>query len=787
MADSYGNIIYSSWRTHTAAWVVSETATQATIRVQARLQTVNNWTLSVNASALVNCDGQSTTGSGSGTTGTNGEFTVLSHDFTVNKTENSRQVDCGSNITTTYNPGTSYASVNVTIAGITYNKPNAPKNVVWKRSSDSKATGSWTTNADNANLKPWKQVIVDRIEYLNGATSGSSWKNLITANGSTTSYTDSTLKTNGKYMYAVYSRNNAGDSSHVNSAYMYTTPAAPKSVVVSAATSTSTTVTVDLSNTYSTKALIQVKDSDGEWSDVTTVTLSSGKATYTDTNPPAGTVTYRARGILSSGGNNSTTLSGSWTTSNTITNICAPNAPKITSPVTGAYVVNQPFTISWIPNHPDNSAQSNAEIEITNPDGETTLYSELMSNTSTLWTPTLVGTYTVRVHTKGVVDAWGAWSDYVTIKTGYAPTIVITSPTDSTSDIPLTVTWSVSDTTGITIQQAWLSNADNEQIENDVTASDRSTTFNGLENQSSWTIHITSTNGLGLSTTVTKEIFIEYTPPAPCTPHVSTGDDGTARISVEFNHTYPHTVEQSEWTQWLGTKNASQSALADFYTRWNGEENNSTSWLVTLDEGEWCPDTEYVKVYRENEDGSLTPIMDHLVEGQLVIDGLPPLNVPVTYQFVSVAASGAETVTEATATIECNGAMFNFVDGNISGTPLKVEYDYNQTTDSKHPTEEYHFATTDQLPYSYSLNQYDQTASVSGTFLWSSETYKKLRNIAETYSYCYWRDPFGACSYVKIDQSFKIIADGSKHISWSASLTRLTWLAETQEVAGMVA
>lgn len=827
MAEAYGGIIASAWRTHTVASVVSQTNTKATIRVQSYLQCVNNWTMSVTASALVNCDGQSTTGSGTGTTGTNGQFVVLSHDFTVDKSENARQVDCGSNITCTYNAGTSYASCYVEIAGITYSVPDAPTNVKWERSSETVMKGSWTNKPDNANLKAYKQISLDRIEFLGKATS-SQWKNIGVLSGTSTTFSASGLKSNACYMFSINSRNNAGDSSHVNSAYMYTTPAAP-SIAVEKTAETSVKVTVTATNcacvtgshaSAKAVAVIERQTGDGDWTALTSVAFANGIATYTD-DATAGMYTYRAAVSVPSNTSNSSTLISEYATSETLVTICAPNAPLITSP---ASVVETSITqtITWIKNHPDGSAQSAAQVEITDTTG-TAETSNIAGATSSLtWTPTVDGTYTVRVRTKGLHAEWGAWSDYLTVRAAAKPVVTITAPTVNTSDLPLTVKWAVADVTGVASQRVWLSNS-GQTIDATVDKNTRTVTFDALENNSDWLINIQATNGAGLTSLVTKKITIEYVPPAPADVTV-TADSDNARTVVNINThsqqiTFVATVPDlpagaqlfcyGEWAEpvWSPSSRATlvkqedgtykgsvDVTVADgekvkarlIYSfngknTWEKEENQcsitiqrSSVYHLTWDDASVMsePGTTAVTIYRENSDGTRKLIGDSLGDNVQAVDNLPPLNVPVTYELVHTAASGAQTIEERTVTINCAGGMFNF---GRSLTPLKIEYDYEQSTDWQQSTEEYHFATDNPLPYSYSLNELDQTGSVSGTFLWNAETYQKLREICETEAYVYFRDPFGSSSYNKFKPSLKITGDGSKHLQFSMSLTRLAW------------
>ena len=82
-------------------------------------------------------------------------------------------------------------------------------------------------------------------------------------------------------------------------------------------------------------------------------------ASWEDEEAPAGTVRYRARAVKSG-------LKGPWTESNEVTTICPPLAPSIRG-VRAAYATGSTATLEWVPNHPDGSAQTSAEVQVTTP------------------------------------------------------------------------------------------------------------------------------------------------------------------------------------------------------------------------------------------------------------------------------------------------------------------------------------------------------------------------------------------------------------------------------------
>lgn len=328
MADGYGNIV-GYWRVHCAAWVTSYDDTSDVIHAEARWQSIAaGWDYRGFVAATVWINGQQvghTDNSGSRYIN-NSEVTVLTGDLRVGKVDNARNINCSASIyfPSSYHGGTSNASCGVPVGGINYHNPDPPKNVAWTRVDDSAANLTWQSNWNNEALKPWKQVVIDRWMASDGAANAT-WGNVAVLNWDVVNYRATGLKANSKIGFALYSRNQRGDSSHVNMTYLYTTPSAPaRFEAVKSAKSVE--LSCDVSNTYAYRLEVQRKSNlQPDWETIIDDWTPGAKtpAQTLDADPPDGTVTYRVRATrpIYNDDTSKGVLYGPWLESNTVTTI----------------------------------------------------------------------------------------------------------------------------------------------------------------------------------------------------------------------------------------------------------------------------------------------------------------------------------------------------------------------------------------------------------------------------------------------------------------------------------
>lgn len=733
MADGYGNQV-GYWRVHVAAWVTSYTDTTDTIHVEARWQSVAaGWDYSGWVSAWVWINGQQVnyTGNSGNKYINNSEVVVLSGDLTVAKVDNARNITCKAQINWNgFHPGSSSASCSVPVGGIAYKAPNPPKNVKWSRVDDSKVNCTWQAAYDNAALKPWKQIIMDRCAGSNGAAIGA-WGAVATLNWDATNYSYTGLKKNSKYGFRMLARNQAGDSSHVTSSYIYTTPDPPKSVTAVKTGDRTVQVTADATNTYTWSIDFERQVNGGDWETISTGLVGT-KITFTDTNAPGGTLRYRARCWRFIYGDGGDGLFGAYTTSNEVTTITPPLAPAVSCDQGAVAPTNTALVLRWTPNHPDGTAQTSAEVEVTGQSGDTT--TTTITGDSTQWTRTAslqtVGTVKFRVRTKGLDPDWGAWSAYVEVRIANPPSVVINGPASPVTAMPFTIAWSVADSTGVSMQTV-------EIIRNGSVVYTRQpgTGVRELEitsadflpsNGDQLQIRVSVRGGSTLTAMASVLVDVEYTPP------------DYPQVNIQYT--------------------------ADFSTVIN----------VVFGTGDDVPETKYATVYRVNPDGSEKLIADNLMDGQQCIDVLPPLNIGYTYRVTSHAESGSTQDKIVSTVCESGFAVLNY--GADAGSSLLLGYDLSVDHRVSHSTSEFWFASGDSsLPVSYSTSQLNREINADSVFEWDGDLYLRLLNFADEWSYAWYREPSGRTCRVKLDMDVSVDTTERKDIHCALSMIELAW------------
>lgn len=800
MADDYGNQV-GYWRVHVAAWVTSYTDTTDTIHVEARWQSVAaGWDYSGWVAATVWINGQQVnhTGNSGNKYINNSEVTVLTGDLTVAKTDNARSITCSASIAWNgFHPGTSNASCSVPVGGINYKAPNPPKNVKWTRVDDTKIKTTWQANYDNGALKPWKQIILAKREGRDGGNWGT-WSDQgggkgTVLNWDATNYSWTGLRSNARYQFSAYARNQADDSSHVDSQVIYTTPAAAKSVTAVKTGDRVVQVTADVSNTYASWVSLWRRVNGGDWEAVQKdgahyrLAPSNGKCVFTDSDAPGGTLEYECyvrRVIYGDGSGMSTplddTLCSTAKVSNSVTTITPPLAPTVSCDQGAVAPTNTALTFRWTPNHPDGTAQTSAEVEVTRQDG--TVGTETVAGATTSYTRAAslqtVGTVKFRVRTKGLDPDWGAWSSYVEVRVADPPSVVINGPASPVTAMPFTIAWSVADSTGVSMQTV-------EIIRNGSVVYTRQpgTGVRELEitsadflpsNGDQLQIRVSVRGGSTLTAMASVLVDVEYTPPASPTVNIQYDTNLNGVIQLVFNRTEPGTITQEYWTRSEGEPDNSPSVLANFYTVSLGEPDNSPSVLVPLSEGEWRPETTYATVYRVNPDGSQTLIADNLGDGQQCIDPLPPLNVGFAYQVTAHSESGATQNVTVQTVCESGFAALNY--GADAGGSLLLGYDLSVDHRVSHSTSEFWFASGDSsLPVSYSTSQLNREISADSVFEWDGDLYLRLLGFADDQSYAWYREPSGRTCYVKLDMDVSVDTTERKDIHCALSMIELAW------------
>lgn len=486
----------------------------------------------------------------------NGTTTLATATFDVTRGASDKTAHIGAYAegggTGIYAGGTDYAWLNVTVPKVL--APNAPTGCTATYVSDSQASVSWTNGTTDSD-HPRDATLVERKDGSND------WAQVASVGGSATSYTDNGISANTQYQYRVRAKNAAGYSAYSTGVSIYTTPAAPASVTLDK--TAATTVQVDVTGTWGYAVTYDVEstyDGGSTWATVATSTSLPYSATVN-----AGTVQFRVRAV-------SGALSSAWTLSASLVTVCPPLAPTIVQAPANPTAYGDGSTISWTPNHPDGSVQASAEVKVTNPGGTSTTYT-VSTATSYSFTPNATGTWTAQVRTKGLDPSYGEWSQTVSWGVANPPAVVITSPATDGTDVvslPMTVSWSVTDSTGVSAQRIIIEGSDGEILNRTLAGDVRTVALNAsdvaLENGQTYTIRLRVMGGSGLVTEQTRIFDVAWLAPAAPVLQLTEGEGRSATIDVMDTH----------YSESGSTIAVDGSAIADSFTVFGNSTQDGT-------------------------------------------------------------------------------------------------------------------------------------------------------------------------------------------------------------------
>lgn len=596
------------------------------------------------------------------------------------------------------------------VCGTVYTTPTAPESASVIRVSDTSQTVSWVrgVNADNC----WTGVSVERqtdggdlVSVYNGDTGGTSWSDTSTTAGHA-------------YAYRVKGKNPSGTSSAVTAGTVYTTPSAPSGVTASSKSATTATIDATSKPKYVDSYEIQRKTT-GDWESVSTVTsLPATVATA------AGSNTFRIRAKKGD-------LTSEWAVSNSITTKAKPLAPTITG-LSSRYLVGATATFGWNPNHPDGSAQTQAQVEVTAPSGTVSTATVSGATTSHRIAHLVAGTYKLRVRTHGLYDGWGEWSSYSTFEAFAEPTASITNPTTEGASIdrlPLGVTWDASDATGIQSQLLELLSASGEVLYSTKPASTARSASIGvrdyqLANGTTYRLRLTVTAGSYFSVTATRTFKTGWT--APAAPVLS----------------------------------------------WYHDNNLAAHVTVRFETDEGKPATSYVSLTRVDEDGSETLLALSTGDNSVVVDRLPPLGTPFRYRATSHTGYGATGTNEVECIIEADALAVNW--GDDASECEVFTRNLIESRSTSYDAEVMFFADggeTGGLPVAYPLDNLTQSGTFSFATLTRAEFEAARRIVRQPVVWLRyrWGQVFRAYATLSASEKNKEVYD------WSLKFQRVAW------------
>lgn len=595
-------------------------------------------------------------------------------------------------------------------------KPNAPTGCTASRSTDTRAVVSWTFGAyDETNMPDY--ALIER------QTDAGSWVQIASPWASVSSYVDNSISANHRYRYRVRWSNGAGYSAYSTSGYIYTTPAAPTKVTPTKVSDGVVEVAATVSAPYATGYDVERStDSGSTWTSIAT----NASLPYTD-SISAPTVRYRVRSVRGS-------LASAWKQSADIAADVPPLAPTITAKPSAITASGTACTISWTPNHPDGSAQSQAQVLVTAPDSTQTT-ATLGAMTSYTFTPDSVGIWTAQVRTHGLAASWGAWSQTIEWRMADRPIVAITDPASDVTevdDLPLLIAWDVTDVSGVSSQKVTVALDGDAVYTRTPATSVRSlqvTRYDAaFEDGEAYTISIRVVNGYGLDTTAVRTFAIGWD--LPSVPDI--------------------TVEEGEGA--------------------------SASITVGTGPGSTVP-TESITVQRVAPDGSAWTVAAGLQDGDTVSDPLAPLGVDVTYRAIAYASSGASSASEAVANIRSSGWVLGF--GDTAGEWLVLVGNPDASYSLEQGGELFHFADGGAgggLPVWYGTTDRDEGGSLSFGTVGQHDS-DRLRELARKWPVGWLRDPFGHRWRARILPSVKhgLGELWTVGIDWTAVRWREAW------------
>ena len=311
--------------------------------------------------------------------------------------------------------------------------PAAATGLTRTRVSDTRTDLAWTNHPTSA--APVDSNLVLRAEP------GGAYAIIASIAGSASSYSDTTCVADRGYLYIIRANNAAGPVDSAATTVLYTTPAAPSSVVAAKSGAGDITVTWTKNTTITGATQELWHAANGVWDGAALATPAGG--TYTHVAPSSAvTHTYRVRTLSPTGG-----LYSAYGVSNTVTLATVPNAPTIASPV--ATPAAEATVVTWLYSSPDTALQTSAEMRYRQQGTIpwTTVSVSGAAAQATIAAATLTNglTYELQARVQGVpAMGWSAWSATATLVTSARPSATITSTTPVKST-PISVAWTYFD------------------------------------------------------------------------------------------------------------------------------------------------------------------------------------------------------------------------------------------------------------------------------------------------------------------------------------------------------
>lgn len=560
MASKEGNKITVGTGTwYVGLTVVEQSSTATDVTFRCTLKVHSNYGLNVDYNTARIKAGSSSGASGYGIwedkshsinvsyAGGNSPVTIKTWDVKVAKGNDSKKVYfTGSYYLCSVLTGTSTASLTMSVPALVADAHTSCTNT---RVSDSKNTVAWTRGA-NADAAYYSQSVERSVD-------GGAWSKIASVDASATSYTDTATSANHSYRYRVRAYNSSGYTVYVTSGTTYNTPAAPTSLTAVRGSETTVLLTIENPANTATHLHLERSTNGSSWAAVKTVEGSPVVEVADETD--GGTYYYRARNSWNQ------ELMSDWSPmSNSVATLCAPNAPTITNPSSGA-VVNKAdgfVFVSWTHNTVDGSAQTQAQIEYDLGGGYAidTVFGDNSFHTIEGDLP-LNGTLTFRVRTRGAHDSWSPWSESRVCYIKAAPTVYFSEPSDGfrVGQMPLAVNVSYSDESGVLANSTLVIQHNGATVYTRNMGKKPQAVIEASEwlpeNGQTYTLRVDVRSSSTLSAYATREIVTDFTPPMLGTV-IATPDPETGYVNLLLGVVEDGSLEEvANLAVWRVTKN----------------------------------------------------------------------------------------------------------------------------------------------------------------------------------------------------------------------------------------
>ena len=450
-------------------------------------------------------------------------------------------------------------------------------------------------NSDNSITLTWD---APALEYsamcLEVSIDGGSWSQFAVLWNTATSYTWTECSADHSYQFRIRSNYLASYSAYeVCPTVVVNTPAAPAALKVAATSGTNVTVTLDNPSTVATSTSYQLSTDGQTW----TGAEVTGQSTSSFSVNMGANHYIRVKNVNSTG-------SSGWLVSGYIQTVTKPNPPRISASMQ-TWDIASNLTVSWVGSYPDGSSQTAYKYKTRINGGA---WSETTVNPSTATSLTLtpaaagvsVGdTFSISVATKGAASSFSDYPAELVIQVAQKPTVIVTSPGDEVSTMPIEVRATFSDA-GNTCEAATctLKQGTAELYSEAMVIASNALSCDISEflpdNRASYTLEVYAISSTGLSQTAVVPFVTDFLEPV----------EGSLSIV-------------------------------------NDPETGYASLVASFDNTDADEPAESISVTRINLDDTRTTLIANAPSGSGIIDRFAPLNKPYRYAITTTASTKA--------------------------------------------------------------------------------------------------------------------------------------------------